>query len=730
MRALRMKHGALLLVMLVPMMAAAKSDSGLYLTPADALPVAEFDIATPAPVGSTVTLSADEMGMDEKNGVVVARGNVEVMQGESILTAKQITYYQKINLVIAEGDVTMLQPSGDVYFAEKAELKDSMKRGVIHNFKVRLADGSVLGARDAVKVNSSVTQLSKAAYTPCNLCTDAAPFWQMNANSATVDDISERVTYHGAFMEMSGVPVFYTPYLSHPTPNARAKSGFFFPTYGTNVYFGSFVKTPYYWRISEDKDVVLTPWVTTSEGPLLQWDYRQLRNAGNYRIQGSLTDPKSPYTSVNGASVNTLRGHIFAQGDEEVSEHSHVGFDIMRTSDDTYLRRYSFGDQQALFSRAYYEHANQRNFALAEGIAIQGLSSVNSQKTTPLVLPFLQGYYETPAYDNGLKFHVSGDAQSLTRDEGTDQSRLSITPGATVPFMTDDGQIFTATLNLRQDIYHADNVARGSSTLSGTTTRTLPQAALEWRYPLINALADGAWIVEPIVLAVAQTNGGNPSKISNEDSQLIELSDSNLFSLNRMPGLDLYDSGSRVAYGVRTHYYDTSDVAYDAMLGQSYAFDSDTPYPNSTRAGEQFSDYIGRTAVTYMPWMVAYRFAVDKEDANLNRNDIEVAFSKPWLSLSTSYRTLKNNRYLPDSREGVVNATLPVTESWSVYGGARRDLELDQMVTANGGIIYKNECFNIVFDGARAYARDRDIAPTTEFTFRVAFKNLGEFGGK
>lgn len=715
-------------VLLLPPMAQAVTPN-LYLTPADALPTTNLAIAKQNPE-DPVTMSADEMGADEPHGIVIARGHVEVMQGESILTADQITYYQKTNLVIAEGNVSMLQPTGDVYFAEKAALKDSMRQGVINGFKARMADNSVLAARQAVKVNSSITELKKASYTPCNLCEGMDPFWQMNAESAKVDDIDERVTYHGAFMEMFGVPMFYTPYLSHPTPNASGKSGFATPTYSTNPTFGSIIKAPYYWRIAEDKDVTVTPWLTTTEGPLLHWDYRQLRDAGDYQIQGSATFPKSRDALGKATSGNEFRGHIFAHGDEVVGDNTHLGFDIQRASDDTYLRRYSFSDQQALFSRAYYEYAHGRNFALAEGLNIQGLRSTDSQKTTPWVLPILQGYYETPAFDSGLKLHITADAQVLSREQGVDQRRLSVTSGATLPWVTQGGHILTTTLNVRQDIYYADNVITNTGTASGTTTRTLPQAALEWRYPLINPMERGAWLVEPMVLAVAQPNGGNPDTISNEDSRLIELSDTNLFSLNRMPGLDLVDSGSRIAYGVRSHYYDTSGIAFDGMLGQNYNFNSDTPYPNSTRAGEQFSDYIGRVAANYMPFSLSYRFAIDKEEALFNRSELGLGFSKPWLSLYTSYRALKNNQYLQNSREGILTATLPLDEAWSIYGGARKDLELDQMVTANGGVIYKNECFNIMLDGLRIYTRDRDIEPNTEYTFRVAFKNLGEFGGK
>ncbi len=703
----------------------------LYLDQQEDAPATKVAIAQ-QDADAPVTFSADEMGTDEAAGIVVARGNVEVMQGEMILLAKQITYYQQADLVVATGEVTMLQPTGDVYFAEKVELKDAMKRAVIHDFKARLSDKSVLVANEAIKVNSSVTALKKASYTPCNLCANMAPFWQMNADSAVVDNIDERVTYRGAFMEMMGVPMFYTPYLSHPTPDASGRSGLLTPTYSTNRYFGGVAKVPYYWRIDEDKDVVITPWVTSAEGPLLQADYGQLTNDGQYRFRGSITHPRKHDDDGNTVSGHEFRGHLFARGQEALNEDTRVGFDIQRASDDTYLRRYGFGGQQTLFSRAYYEVAQGRNFALAQGLGIQGLRATDDRETTPLLLPILQGYYETLTGGvDGLKFHVAADAQWLTRDQGVDQRRFSLTPGLTLPYVTSGGQIFTTTLNVRQDIYSSDDVPLGAGqNFNGTTTRTMPQAALEWRYPFINQLDSGAIIVEPVVLAVAQTTNGNTDNISNEDSTLVELTDTNLFSINRMPGLDLVDSGSRVAYGVRGHYFANSGVAVDGMLGQNHSFEPDTPFPNSTRQGERFSDYIGRVAASYEPVTLAYRFAMSNKDAEVNRHELDVSFTKPWLSFYGAYREIKNNSYLPDSREGVVNVSLPITDGWSIYANARRDIELDQMVTSGGGIIYENECFTFALDSLRVFARDRDIEPTTGYTFRVAFKNLGEFGGR
>ena len=117
--------GVLMSVLLLPRMLLAAPS--LYLEQNEDAAPTKIAIAKQEP-DAPVTLSADEMGMDETNGIVLARGNVEVLQGEMILLAQQITYYQKADLVIAQGNVTMLQPTGDVYFAEKAELKDAMKR--------------------------------------------------------------------------------------------------------------------------------------------------------------------------------------------------------------------------------------------------------------------------------------------------------------------------------------------------------------------------------------------------------------------------------------------------------------------------------------------------------------------------------------------------------------------------------------------------------------------------
>ena len=720
-------------MMVMPLMAsAASADPNYQLTAPDALPV--LGKVTPSNSDEPIAFDAEEMAYDREYGIVVARGKVEVAQGSHVMMADQITYYKNRDLVVAEGNVSVLQPTGDVYFADRAELNDEMKTGVINAFKARMADNSLMAANEARHLSPSITTLKEVSYTPCKMCENMEPFWQINAGDATVDQGTERIKYHDAQLQMFGVPVLYTPYLSHPTPDASAKSGLLTPEYkSTTANLGSVVKAPYYWRIAEDKEAVITPWYSSTQGLLLEQDYSQLTDNGSYRIRASQTNPSKLDAAGNEISGNQFRGHIYAEGKEEIGDYSRVGFDINRTTDDTYLRRYGFGGQDALFSKAYIETAQDRNFALGQGLLIQGMRLNDNPRTTPAVFPMLQGYYETEAAPNGIRYHIAGDAQSITRQEGVNQRRLSVTPGASLPLLTENGQIFTTSLNLRQDFYNSDNVPiTGSSRqFSGSTVRTLPQAALEWRYPLMQQFGNETMTLEPVILAVAQNTNGNPANISNEDNTLVELNDTNLFSLNRMPGLDTVDSGSRLAYGVRSQYLFSQQTSFDALLGQDYNADSDTPFPNSTRPGENFSDYIGRVGMTNGPYTLAYRFAVDKDDFNTNRNEVMGNYGNAnGYVLGASYRSLDKNRYLSNSQEAQINGVLPFSDEWSIYGSTQRNIELNIPIYAQAGVIYKNDCFNVIVDALRLYSRDRDIAPSTQFTLRVGFKNLGEFGGK
>jgi LPS-assembly protein len=702
-------------------------------TPATAFHAAKpVTFAAPAlSPNEPLSMVADRMGYDEPHGIVMAQGNVEVVQADYILRADQITFYQKDNLMHADGNVSMLQPSGDVYFAEHVELTGDMKSGIIHKFSGRLADDSTIAAQTAVRVNPAVTTMKKAVYSPCNLCSGKDPFWQLKSHDVKVDNIREKVIYNDAVMEMSGVPVFYTPYFAHPTPDADAQSGFLIPEYSLSSTLGTMIKVPYYWRISPDKQLTLKPWYTSDEGALLQGTYQQLTDDGAYNIDFSGTNPQD--FDVNGSPIggSIFRGHIFAKGEENITPYSRYGVDIQRSSDDTYLRRYGLGNQYSLTSRAYIEGAEGRNFARGESILFQGLRVNDDPSKTPRILPSISGYYETNPLENGARIFGSSNIQSLSRPEDSQYKRASFTTGVKIPYVTEGGHVFEAGSEIRTDAYSVSDLSLSNgSTFDGEKTRAIPQAALSWRYPLMTQLTGGSTVtIEPTAVAVAQSNGGNPEEIPNLDNRVVELTDTNIFSTHRMPGYDSIDSGNRAAYGMRSQLLFARGQSIDAMLGQSYNT-SETPFPNSRKLGEQLSDYIGRVGLNYQPFTLSYRFALDKNNLNASRNEIWTTYGSPALQLSVAYLSIQNSPYVSDSEEVLSSGKIQLLDEWSLYGNARRDVLNNAMVSATGGVIYENECFSVLTQMQRIYTRDRDIAPASEFSLRLGFKNFGEFGNR
>ncbi len=63
-------------------------------------------------------ITADELTYDEENGLVIARGNVEIAQSDRVLLADEVTYNINEDIVTAEGNITLVEPSGDTVFAD------------------------------------------------------------------------------------------------------------------------------------------------------------------------------------------------------------------------------------------------------------------------------------------------------------------------------------------------------------------------------------------------------------------------------------------------------------------------------------------------------------------------------------------------------------------------------------------------------------------------------------
>jgi len=705
--------------------------------------VAQFQRTTigktsPISEDEPVTLSASQMDYDQENDVVTATGKVEVVQGDTVLLADQLTYDQKNNQVKARGNVSMMEASGNVVFADEAELKDDMKAGAIRQFKARLSDNSLFVAAHARKIDEDRIELDKAVYSPCKVkCatqddpTASDPMWQLKADHVLIDEKEQKVSYEDVDLEVYGVPVFYSPYLSHATPGADNKSGILAPEFQQNGNLGSVFKLPFYYAIAPDKDLTFIPIITAKEGPVLAGEYRQRLDSGQFIVDGSITRPHDR----NGLGYidpgKEIRGHIDAKGDFKIADDYGWGFDLRRTTDDTYLRRYDFSNDTLLTSRAYAEGFNfvdggDRTYGSVQALAFQGLTATDDAARIPLVAPLAEFTYESEPGVYNSRVTINANTMALYRDIGAESRRLSARGGWKLPFITNDGQIIEFETSLRSDIYSVDNVTLSDGrNFDGITGRVVPEASLIWRYPFLSQVdSETSYMIEPIVAFTASPNGGNPEKIPNEDSAVPEFTDTNLFSDNRFAGYDRIENGPRMSYGLRGQTQFFTDKYVDWLIGQHYRMEADRNFPFSNDLNDHFSDYVGKLAMHYLPFDIAYRFRLDKENLAAKRNEVDASVNYYPVTLTGSYLSLKNDPVLATKEEISGAATVNLTEQWAWTTGSRYDMELAQISSVNTGLTFKNECTYFTSVLGKEFIRDRDVKPTTTFLFRISLKNL------
>jgi len=523
-----------------------------------------------------VLISADQLTYDEVLGTVVATGNVEIAQGDRILIADTVSYNQTAKLVTASGNVMLLEPSGEVMFSDYVEITDDLRDGIMRNLRILLTDNSRIAANGARRTNGNRTEMRKAVYSPCDLCAEdreAAPIWQIKAVKIVHDQTAHDIEYYDAWFELYGYPVAYIPYFRHPDPTVKRRSGFLTPVYGSSSALGLELTTPYYWTMAPHRDVTISPRFTTEEGLILGAEYREHVGNGQYSVDGSITYTDARDDDGNLEDGNEVRGHLFSEGEFELDPTWRWGFKVQRASDDTYLRRYGISGLDTLTTNTFVEGFNDRSYAAGNTYWFQGLKEADEDNKIPVVLPLLDFNYVGEPDSAGSYFTIDTNLMFLQRVEGADSRRLSAEAGWHLPFITEAGHAIRLSATLRGDVYYVNNVVIPSNapgdTDRGFTGRVRPELTAEWRYPLVAHIGTIRHVLEPIVQVIVAPNGGNPSKIPNEDSQDFEFDHTNLFTNNRFTGLDRVESGPRLNYGLRMGFYGQGGGRTTLLIGQS-----------------------------------------------------------------------------------------------------------------------------------------------------------------
>lgn len=711
----------------------------------DGNPPATQDDATPpeAEQDGEIRFSADEMQHDRDLDIVTARGNVKIQHEERILTADVIVYNRRENFVTASGSVTLLEPTGEVLFAEFMELSGDLRDGIIADLRAILKDGSLIAASGGRRTKNNILDLRNAVYTACRLCeddSDRQPLWQVKAVRVIHDKQRQTIEYRDAWLEIAGIPVLYTPYLSHPDPTVKRKSGFLTPSFGSSTVTGSFLTTPYFFNIAPNSDVTLNPSFTANEGVIMAGEFRHKFVEGELEVRGSIKDntasSKQAYASENG--IAGIRGHIAAEGRFDYDDTWRWGFDVNRQSDQAYMTRYGYASDNtlpevtnALATTGYVEGFRGRNYFSANGTVFQTTLTGQEDSSVPLILPLVDFNHVSEPDSYGGYSTLDVNALALTRTTGSDTRRLSIRGSWNLPYTAPAGDVYTLSTKMIGDIYNTSNLSTtGQSKASSFAYRLVPQIALDWRYPFVSGKGDDVYqMFEPIASIVVSPYGGNPANIPNEDSENLEFDDTNLFSDNRFTGLDRVEGGPRINYGFKWGVFGKSGGSTSLLLGQSYRYKTDDSFAVGSGLEDNFSDIVGRIHISPNSMLDAYyRTRLDPSNLQPRRNEVSLAAGVPALRLNANYVFFDRQQGSEFGGREEISGSLSsqFSETWRSNIRATRDLVDNDLRSMALSLTYEDECllFSSVLN--RTFFQNQELHPENSIVFRILFKTLGE----
>ena len=429
-----------------------------------------------------IYFSADEMIDNKELQTITAVGDVNIIRKDQTLKADKVIYNQKDDIVTAVGNVSIVQADGTVVFSDYVELDDKMTKGHMTDVRIIMKDETRVAASKFRKMANDDKVMENVVYSPCDVCRNKDPLWQIKARKVKHDAKNQDIYYNDAFIEVKGVPIFYTPFLSHPDPTVKRRSGFVAPTVGSSSYLGGYLQPRYFWNISDHEDLLFAPMLSSDKGIVWNGEYRKYFYDGDIEAQGSV---------LKDDDKDKTRGNLFLKARYEINDFWLADADINYASDSLYLKDLSLPkkDNTWLTSRLRLQGFDNRNYASVEAyyykLVSYNLREIDQREfnrrsiNKPFVAPLISYENISDIGPYGAYTKTNLDFASVYRENDVSTQRASMINSWVLPYTSPYGEKYRMVASVKSDLYYIDNFTNDENEhFTGSVGRVFAQIGL------------------------------------------------------------------------------------------------------------------------------------------------------------------------------------------------------------------------------------------------------------
>ena len=677
-------------------------------------------------IEDTYEINSENVFYDRNSMKVSSKKDTTVEDGElNIFNFEEGFLFDIPKELISSKKTNILDNNNNNYVFDKAKV--NLKTNEIAGKEVRVdfidsffgnkKNDPILKGKSTVS-NDDDTKIYKAVFSTCNIENKKCRGWELQSNEFKHDKKKKVFEYRNSWFKVFNKKVLFIPFASHPDPSVKRKSGFLTPVYQSSDNLGKSMNIPYFYVMSDAKDMTFNPRIYSDQDFILQSEYRQAFE-NSYLIADF---------SFNRDNENT-NTHFFSDLDGNLNDSTAYNLKLQNVTNDNYLKIHNLkqstpiiADDSVLTSDLTVNKRFDKKTRLRTSFTTyEDLSIKRSSDRYSYTLPhfnFKKDIDINKSYNGAFTFQSAGYQRNYETNKYQAQFNNDFNFNS-YDFVSDGGIVNDYDLFLKNYNNYID-------TPSSTTSKhdLYSMISLKSKLPLKKELENSTNYLEPKIQFLFSPTKGRD--ISNEN---ILLNYDNMFSYNRIGQSDMFEDGRSLSIGLEFKKQDLADEdVFSFNIGNVIKDKKNNKLPKLSTLDQSRSDIVGNAAYKINENLkLGYGFSYDRDLEYSNYDAISTEISVNNFVTTFNYTTY--NHDLGDSETISNNTKFNFLNDHYILFNTSKNLLTDFTNYYNLTYEYRTDCLSAAFYYNKTFFSNDDLLPEESLSFLIKIIPFAEIRG-
>ena len=611
-----------------------------------------------------------------EKGVIHATGDVEMKNEEIQINSQEIIIHKETKQIILPVESKIIYSGLEnkiTIFSKTLDGNSETKN--VEGTSIKTISDMISYQTAKLKMITPVATFEKIKFSTCKMfeidktdpskTTECSVPWNGYASKLVYNTETKQLKARNLFINLHGVPIFYTPYLSvnmnakkdgfqqFNLVNVGGQQGLTFLYIKKDTKYGDFIVQPELY-LSQDT----TKSSLRAHNIKLTHEYKAGAFQTNTDFKTTILKTNTPENTGLDSGNKGYRYYLL-NNNKYYNKNSSTNAGIQLSSDRFVMQVYDMKYNNYLISNFTYNNyindGEKNRFYNADATYYKAMTASN-QNTIPSFVSSTS--YKTMLSKETSKMQVFSNSEILNfqRITGTSGTRASTTLEVNKLFKFKGFEAETKpSLNLYNYTYR--NTQNSNFDFAyravGDINTTISQS---FSYNINNYITQ----IKPMIFLDYTTDHTRGSVI-NEDSATSFVTDANIFTMSKYNGVDVIDSGLKGAYGLNVKMQNKQNRKFSFFAGQRY----------NTQGG--FSNYVGRANASLNKVNMSSKFIIQSDKAQILLSNSDISIEPfPFITAGVGYFYL--DKSLQNQTTSFLNQPVQTIEN----------------ITYSGSLNYKN----------------------------------------